>query len=63
MYIPTVQEFKCFVDGKELTVDVSLASDVMFKINIDMDACVLIKDPEQIATLRDMLTVWLSRER
>lgn len=60
MVIPDKQEFKCFVDQTSMTVEID-GFDVMFKMNDEN--CVLIKDSEQVLLLRDMLTVWLSRQK
>lgn len=63
MYIPSVQEFKCCASSHDvLTVDISetVPDSVLFELN-SFD--VYIEDPEQVLMIRDMLTVWLSRQK
>lgn len=61
MYIPSVQEFKCCANSHDvLTVDISKCDpeSVLFQIN----SCdVYVDSTEQVLMIRDMLTVWLSR--
>lgn len=60
MIIPEKHKFQCWVDSTPMLIEVD-QPDVMFEIN--SEHCVLIKDPEQVLMIRDMLTVWLSRQK
>lgn len=64
MIIPQRHTFKCFADGTLLLIDVGNehSFDVLFAMGDDEEG-VLIKDPEQVLMIRDMLTVWLSRQK